>query len=252
MGSSQGAALQSFVNRLVSRSNLTDEEQSALLNLGGQLKEVRVRTDFVLLGQEVGHCRLVVDGMLGRFGQNSGGDRQITSFYIHGDMGDLPSVVSPKAGWGLTTLAPTTVLRISHSELRAIAAKHAAIAKAFWRDCVADGSIFSEWTVNVGRRSAAVRVAHLLCEMAIRSERAGLGERNSFPLPIAQTDLADATGLTSVHVNRVLRVMREHSVATFSRGRVTIPEWDRIVSFGEFDESFMLLDRPSPRVEAAA
>ena len=95
---------------------------------------------------------MVVDGLVGRFGQDRDGVRQITCLYIPGDMADLPSVVSPKAGWALGALTSTTILHVPHADLRRLAAKHPGIAEAFWRDCVADGSLFSEWVVNVGWR----------------------------------------------------------------------------------------------------
>jgi CRP-like cAMP-binding protein len=252
MNDLQTAAVQRFVERLASRSILTDEEVDALLGLNGQIKQVASHIDFVRQGQQVDHCCLVVDGLAGRFGQTSEGARQITCLHIPGDMADLASVVSPKSGWGLAALTDTTVLRIPHAELRQVAAKHSGIAEAFWRDCVADGSIFSEWVVNVGRRDALSRLAHLFCEMAIRCEQAAQGDRRSYSLPITQTDLGDATGLTSVHVNRTLRELRIQSMVEMRFGTVAIHDWDRLVKAGDFDAGFMLLDGPSPRITEAA
>jgi CRP-like cAMP-binding protein len=245
-------ALHSFVTRLTSRSILTDEEVDVLLGLNGQIKQVAAHTDFVRQGQQVDHSCLVVDGLAGRFGQTSDGARQITCLHIPGDMADLPSVVSPKSGWGLTALTDTTVLRIPHADLRRVAARHSGIAEAFWRDCVADGSIFSEWVVNVGRRDALARLAHLFCEMAIRCEQAGQGDRRSYALPIIQADLGDATGLTSVHVNRMLRQLREQSIVELRTGTVMIQDWGQLVKVGDFDAGFLLLDGPAPRITEAA
>ncbi|MBC9033845.1 Crp/Fnr family transcriptional regulator [Sphingomonas sp. JC676] len=249
---SHAPALQPFVNRLASRSLLTDEEASAVLSLKGQVRQVAAHSDFVRQGEHVDHACLVVDGLVGRFGQSGEGARQITCLHIPGDMADLPSVVSPKSAWGLMALTNTTILRLPHAEVRRVAAKHAGVAEALWRDCVADGSIFSEWVVNVGRRDALARLAHLLCEMAIRCERAGQGDRHAFALPATQADLGDATGLTSVHVNRTLKELRERSVATMRSRQVIVEDWDQLVSIGDFDEGFMLLDGPSPRFSEVA
>jgi len=252
MNQPQRAALQLFVKRLESRSVLTKEEASALLSLNGQIKQVAAYIDFVRLGEQVEHCCLVVDGLVGRFGQNHDSVRQITCLHIPGDMADLPSVVSPKAGWGLGALTSTTILQVAHADLRRLAAKHPGIAEAFWRDCVADGSIFSEWVVNVGRRKALSRTAHLFCEMAIRCEHSGQGDRRSFPLPITQPVLGEATGLTGIHVNRVLKELRVRSIVELRAGTVTIHDWEQLVSVGDFDPAFMLLDGPSPRITEAA
>lgn len=252
MPSSQGSALHLFVDRLASRSSLTADEKAVIVGLPGQMEQIAARADFVQQGEQVHHSCLIVAGLVGRFGQNSEGARQTTCLYIPGDMADLSSVVSPKSAWGLAALAPTTILRVPHADLRRIAALHSGVAEAFWRDSVADGSIFSEWVVNVGRRSALARIAHLFCEMSIRYERIGQGNRGSFPLPITQADLGDATGLTSVHVNRTLKELRERSIVSARAGKITIHSWDKLVSIGEFDGAFMLLDGPSPRLSEAA
>jgi CRP-like cAMP-binding protein len=252
MHRSKDAALQLFVKRLVSRSILTDAEIAAILGLTGHCKPVAAHVDFVRLGEHVDHACLVVDGLVGRFGQTRDGIRQITCLHIPGDMADLPSVVSPRSGWALGALADTTILQIPHSDLRRLAAKHPGVAEALWRDCVADGSIFSEWVVNVGRRNAISRLAHVFCEMAIRCEGAGQGDRVSFPLPITQSDLGDATGLTGVHVNRTLKDLRTEGVVELRAGIVTIHDWKRLVSVGHFDAAFMLLGGPAPRITDAA
>jgi CRP-like cAMP-binding protein len=252
MNTSQGAALQLFLSRLASRSVLTDAEKNAILGLTGHIRQVKAHVDFVGYGEMVDHSCLVVDGCVGRFGQSRDGARQITCLYIPGDVADLPSVMSPKSGWGLSALTNTTVLQIPHGEIRRIAANYPGVAEALWRDCVADGSIFSEWVVNVGHRSALARLAHLFCEMAVRSERAGKGDKQSFALPITQTDLGDATGLTSVHINRTLRELRTRAVAEMRTGTVTIHDWDQLVTIGEFDPAFMLLDGPAPRITEPA
>ena len=248
MFATQQSALVQFVNRLMSRSILTDEEQSAVLGLPGKVQQVRAHTDFIQQGEEVGHSCLVMEGLVGRFGENSDGKRQITCLHIPGDMADLPSVVSPKAGWGLAALTPSTILNVPHADLRRLAAKHPGVAEAFWRDCVADGSIFSEWVVNVGRRNALTRLAHLFCEMAIRCERAGQGNRHSFALPAIQSDLGNATGLTLVHINRTLRELKMRSILTTASGKVTVYDWEKLVSTGDFNDAFMLLGGPSPRI----
>jgi CRP-like cAMP-binding protein len=245
---SQDDALQLFVDRLTSRSVLTDEEVTALLGLKGDIKQVAAHKDFVRLGDTVSHSCLVMEGLAARFGVNGDGIRQITCLHIPGDMADLVSVVTPKSGWGLTALTPTTILHVSHAELRRVAASHPGIAEAFWRDSIADGSIFSEWVVNVGRRDSPTRLAHVFCEMAVRCENSGRGNRNVYELPITQGSLGDATGLTGVHVNRTLKELREKEVMEFRAGKVTINEWDRLVRTGDFDPAYLLLNSPAPRI----
>jgi CRP-like cAMP-binding protein len=248
----QGAALQRFIDRLTSRSVLTDKEVAALLGLRGEIRKVAAHIDFVRFGKEVSHSSLLIEGLVGRFGDNGNGGRQITCFHIPGDMADLVSLVSPKTGWGLVALTPTTLLSVPHENLRYLTANYPGIAEAFWRDSVADGSIFSEWVVNVGRRDALTRLAHIFCEMAIRSEKAGLGDRRSYPLPATQANLSDATGLTTVHINRTMKELRERSIVDLRGGTVTINDWDLLVSTANFDPAYLLLEGRAPRITQPA
>lgn len=237
---STNSTLRFFVKRLNSRSILNAEEQAAILELTGKTEDLGAHIDFVREGQKVDHCCLVLNGLVGRFRQNSKGLRQITGIYIPGDMSDLSSMVNSTSAWGLTSLTSSVILRLSHADLSAITRRYPRVAEAFWRDCVVDASIFSEWIVNVGRRDALARIAHLFCEMALRSERAGHGDRCSFPLPITQMDIGDATGLTGIHVNRILRKLRSQSIVELQAGIVTVHDWVQLVRISDFDDSFML------------
>lgn len=244
--------LQRFVDRLTSRSVLTREEQQAILDLPCRSQHVQSNRDFVPLGERVDHACLIVAGIVGRFGQNADGQRQITAMHIPGDMADLHSVVQPKAVSALQALSIATILKVPHAELRAIAADYPAIAEALWRDCMVDASVLSQWVINVGRRDARERIAHLLCEMAIRLHVAPAEGEIVFPFAVTQSQLADATGLTSVHVNRTLQAMRRAGLADICGKAARIPDWDALVSAGEFDASYLLTDvKPEERLRIA-
>ncbi len=244
----QHLALQKFAARLTARSVLTTSERNAILALKTEVRIIAAHRDIVRFGERVDYSCLVGEGLVGRYAEGLDGRRQITGLCFPGDMADLSSVVSPNSAWGLTSLNRTTIFRVPHVQLRKLAATHPGVAEALWRDCVADGSIFSEWVMNVGRRDAMSRTAHLLCELAIRSERAEVGNRTSYALQMTQGAFADATGLTAVHVNRTLKQLRDLSVASFNRGRATVYNWDRLVAIGDFDPGYMLLDGPGPRI----
>lgn len=151
--------LQRFVDRLTSRSVLSREEQEAILNLPARSEHIQSNRDFVPLGERANHSCLVVAGIVGRFGQNSQGARQITAIHIPGDVPDLHSVVQPEGTSALQALSIATILRIPHSAIREVAARYPAIAEALWRDCMVDASILAQWVVNLGRRDARGRIA---------------------------------------------------------------------------------------------
>lgn len=235
-----------FVDRLLARSVLTGEEQQAVLQLPTQPMQVQAKQDFVLRNEETTYSCLIVSGLVARFGQTMHGSRQITAFHIPGDMADLHSAVRPIGVGGLMALCPTIILRVPHDAIRALAARCPAIAEALWRDCMLDAAILMEWVVNVGRRNAQTRLAHVLCEMSIRSS-GNRAARLDYAFPITQECLGDATGLTSVHVNRSLKVLRDEGMATLKGGRALIHDWEALARAGEFDPSYLIADTAPER-----
>lgn len=228
-----------FLDRLNSRSVLTSEEQQAILDLPWRAEQVEAHRDFVRLGQRIEHACCVGTGLVGRFDQNANGGRQITAIHVPGDMPDLHSVVQPQATSALQALSAATILRVPHSAIRAATAQHHALAEALWRDCMVDSAILAQWVVNVGRRDAKARIAHLLCELAVRLRGPETNGPFSFLLPITQGQLADATGLTVVHVNRVLRTLREDRLVDTHHGQVHVLDWQALVSAGDFDAGYL-------------
>lgn len=231
--------LNGFLARLNGRSVLSEDEQRAILDLPIRVKQVRQNQDFFSLGETLDHSCYVLEGLVGRFDQTAHGARQISALYIRGDMPGLESVVQPTAGFAMQALSTCTILEVPHPALRALIAANQAIAEAFWRDNAVDASILAQWVVNVGRREAKVRIAHLLCEMATRycaepDERGRL----VFQLAMTQGQLADATGLTSVHVNRSLKAPR--AIGTnFHSGTVRTDDWDMLAKLGDFDSVYL-------------
>jgi CRP-like cAMP-binding protein len=231
--------LQPYVDRLTSRSVLTQEEQQAVLDLPGYAEQVQSNRDFVPLGTKVDHACLVVAGIVGRFEQNGEGTRQITAMHIPGDVCDLHSVVQPVATSALQSFSVATILRVPHSAIRVVAARYPAVAEALWRDCMVDAAILSEWVVNVGRRDAKTRIAHLLCEIATRLGATRAGNDIVFDLPVTQTQLAEATAMTAVHVNRTLQSLRADALIEWHQRVIRMPRWDALVARAEFDPAYL-------------
>ena len=116
-----------------------------------------------------------------------------------------------------------------------------------WLDTLVDGSIFREWIANVGRRDARTRLAHLLCEFSLRLNVAGLGEQTNYELPMTQEQLADATGLTAVHVNRTLKGLEAEGLIGRSNPRVIqIGDWRKLADVGDFNSNYLHLHDDEP------
>ena len=236
------SALRMFVQRLVRRSPLSAEEGRAILSLPVNAHQVRANYDFVAPGQTVDYSCLVAHGLAARYDQMTDGKRQITALYVPGDMCDLHSVLCPTAAWGMLALSATTILRVPHVELCRLINKYPAIAFAFWRDGIADGSILAKWTGNLGRRDARARLAHVICEMGVRIECLGDERRDAFWFDVSQQNLADVLGMTAVHVNRTLQSLRTQKLIRTESRRIFIDDWDRLAALAEFSSDYLLLE----------
>lgn len=237
-------ALQLFLNRLLLRSALAEEERQAILSMRVHPAQVSPNVDIVPPGRLVTYSCLVAEGLAGRFGQLPSGLRQITAMYIPGDMCDLHSAMLPRVEWALQALsAPLAYLKIPHEELLRVSRAHPRVAEAFWRDCVVDASIIAQWVVSLGRRDATARTAHLLCEMALRLECAGQGSREAFELKATQAHIADALGITPVHMNRVVRGLRLQGVLSWTGRTIRVLDWDGLVRIASFDSGYLEIRR---------
>lgn len=230
-----------WLDRLRLRSVLTAEEQAALAALPGELVSVAANRDFVRLGERVERSCLVVSGLAGRFGQTRNGERLITSLHIPGDMADLHSLSLPTSSAALHALTDTVIYRVPHEALHALCRRFPMIAEAFWRDCMVDSAILSEWALRNGRLPAKARIAHLICELSLRTA-VGREAGDTLDWQLSQIQLADVTGLTSVHANRMLRELREQGAAVIRNRRVEILDWRMLRAIGEFDDQYLHLE----------
>ena len=120
------------------------------------------------------------------------------------------------------------------------------IARALWRTTLLETALFRQRIVGLGRRSAYARIAHLLCELRVRLRAVGLSQNGSYDLPVTQAELADALGLSTVHVNRTLQALRRHGLITLRGGKLMIEDWDGLTTAGEFDPDYLVTaDRKS-------
>jgi CRP-like cAMP-binding protein len=132
---------------------------------------------------------------------------------------------------------------IAHPRLHELLRRHPGLVTALWRETLIDAAIYREWMVNLGRRAAGQRLAHMICEMDARFAAVGLNHAHSFELPLTQMELGDALGLSAVHVNRVLQELRGAGLLDYDGGRVTIRNWEGLKAAGEFDPAYLHLRR---------
>jgi CRP-like cAMP-binding protein len=220
---------------------LDDEDAQAVLALPHNLRRVGAQQYIVRDGEKPIHSCLLLSGFAYRHKVTGEGGRQIMSIHMKGDVVDLQNSLLRRSDHNVQALTDIEVAFIPVEAVRDLAFARPMVGKAMWYETLVDASIFREWTLNVGRRSATARTAHLLCEFALRLEAAGLGDQTGYELPMTQEQLADALGLTSVHVNRTLKALEADGLIERKQRSVKIGNWQNLSTVGDFDSNYLHL-----------
>jgi CRP-like cAMP-binding protein len=244
---SYGSALEPMVGKLEYRSKLDAADRAALLALPHMVKTFESNHYVVRERDEAKHCCLMLSGFSIRHKIVARGYRQIVAIHMKGELVDLQNSLLGTADHSVQMLTRGQVVMIPREEIIRLAFERPAVGRALWTDSLVDGSIFREWIANVGRRDAYTRVAHVLCEFGLRLQHAGLGRENAYDLPMTQEQLADATGLTSVHVNRVIKKLEgEGLISRTSPRTLAIGDWKRLAQAGDFDSGYLHMQKADP------
>lgn len=243
MTSPRNDSLEPMLRKLRLWARLDGDDERALLDLPHEIVTVAKQRTLINEGDEVGHCWLLLSGYCVRYKIVGDGGRQIVSIHMMGDMVDLQNALLGVADHGVQALTECKMAKIPIHAIRDLTDRRPRVKDALWYDTLVDGSIFREWVANVGRRDSKTRVAHLLCEFALKLDAINPGEQLSYELPMTQDQLADATGLTPVHVNRMLQALvRDGLIERVTSKSVHIGNWKRLAAAGDFDRSYLHLD----------
>lgn len=240
-------ALEALVRGLRSHSPLSDEDCNAIKNLPVVIAKHR-RTSIVFQdGEHTNQCAVVVKGFVQRFRTTSSGRRQILAIYVPGDPIDFDHLFLPIADDEAQALNDVELAYVRHQDLRDLLVQRPAVAEAVTCSLLVDSSLFREWIVNVGQRDAKARIAHLLCEVSARLESKGI-EVDGLALPLTQDQIAHATGLTPVHVNRTLRALSEEGCIKRQGGLVMLPHPNGLRKVAGFNDRYLHLRKRSHRL----
>jgi CRP-like cAMP-binding protein len=237
----QELILTPMVDKLQRWRPLSPEDQAALLALPFRVIKFRAHEYFVREGDKPQNSCLILSGYAFRHKVAGNGGRQIFSIHMKGDLADLQNSLLGIADHNLQALTQVEAALIPVEAIEEIAFARPAVGRAMWYETLVEASIFREWTLNVGRRDARTRAAHMLCEFALRLETAGLGERRKYELPMTQEQLADALGLTSVHTNRTLMGLGEDGLISRTHRSVKIEDWPKLMEVGDFQPAYLHL-----------
>ena len=231
-----------LVRKLESFTTLSDADQALLERISAETRMVMPHTDLVREGDKPDGVFLVMEGMACRHKHQVGSTaRQITAYLLPGDLCDLDVALLNRMDHTITTLSACRVARIVPETIANILQHHPQIARALRMSTLVDEATLREWLVNVGCRSAIERIAHLFCELLVRLQAVGLVSENNYALPLTQADLADTTGLSTVHVNRSLQELRRQGLIELKNRHLKILNLPRLRAVGEFKADYLHL-----------
>jgi CRP-like cAMP-binding protein len=239
-------SLQRIVRRLETRVRLDDQDRAAIHALPVQQRTMEPAAYMVREGEQVEHCILLLSGFAYRHKITGDGQRQIIAVHMPGEFLDLQNSLLGIADHNVQALTRCDIATVPVAALRRLAVDRPRVGQAMWIDTLVDAAIFREWIVNVGRRDSISRLSHLLCEIALRLEEAGLAVDRRYELPMTQEQLADCTGLTPVHVNRVLKELGRMGLIARDKRSVEILEWDRLQHIGDFNTRYLHFEAGGP------
>ena len=249
---SSGPALEPMARKLEYWGGLSPEDRAAILDLPNAIKALEHNHYIVREFDRAEFTCVLLSGFAVRHKIVAGGHRQILAVHMKGDIVDLQNSVLGFADHSVQMLTPGRVAMMPRDAVQALAMARPAVARVMWIDTLVDASISREWIANVGRRDARTRIAHLLCEFSLRLRVAGLGDRANYELPMTQEQLADATGLTPVHVNRTLKGLVADGVIERSSPRsIVIGDWRKLAETGDFNSAYLHLRPNDPALQYA-
>ena len=214
----------SLVAKLETVTDLHEGDLAKLIAICQDVRTIPAKRDILTEGERPDDVHVILEGWAARYKTLANGSRQIVAFLIPGDFCDLHVAILGHMDHGIVALTRCRVAYIPSADLDVLTAHHNGLTKALWWATLVDEGVLREWILNVGRRDAFERIAHLLCEMHARMQMVGLVNEDRLALPLTQEQLADATGLTPVHVNRTIQRLRTVGLIEIGSGMLVIPD----------------------------
>lgn len=228
-----------------------DDKQSLSAMARSNIRSIRARRDIVREGERPGFVNLILDGWAIRHKMLEDGRRQVLAFLIPGDLCDLNAFVLKEVDHSIGALTPVTVAQVPREMFEDVQRKNPRLHQALEWDLMVQLAIQREWTLNLGQRSAIERIAHLLCELFLRLKTVGLCINNrACQIPLTQTDLSEAAGITPVHVNRTMQELRSQGLIHWKGRDVEIPDMEALKRLAMFNDNYLHLRREGAHLDA--
>jgi len=224
------------------QQELSDEERTGLESILTAPVTLPKRKVVTSRGDVVSRSTFLISGFMCRYMDGSDGHRQLVSVQTPGDFVDLHGYPLQRLDHDIATISECQVAYAPHDKLTELIERLPHLGRLLWFSTLLDAAMHREWIFRLGRLDAVGRVAHMLCETYSRLDAVGLVENGTFAWPLTQQDLGEACGLTSVHVNRTLRVLREAGMVEVSDRTVTMMDFDRLAHTGEFQVDYLYFE----------
>lgn len=231
-------------------AKLSTDDRAALAAISRNFRFVDARRDVIAEGDRPCHVHLVLDGWACRYKQLPDGKRQIVSLFVPGDLCDINVCILGRMDHSIGAITRLKVALITPEDMNALTAERPQVTQALWWHELVTAGIQREWTLNLGQRSAYERLAHLLVELYLRLHSVGRAQHCRCDFPLTQNDLADATGLTSVHVNRTLQELRRDQLIELERKQLQILNLQRLMDASMFNPNYLHLDHLARHLDA--
>lgn len=228
------------------------QQDRALLDclIAKNVREVGARRDIIREGEKPRAVNVVLDGWACRYKQLPDGRRQVVSFFIPGDLCDANIFILREMDHSIGAITRVRYAEIMPADFEHLLNASPRVTQALWWHELVTAAVQREWTTNVGQRTAFERIAHLFCEMFLKLRTVGLTNGIRCDWPLTQTDLADATGLTPVHVNRTLQELRRQGLVELQGKILAIPDLGALMSVAMFNPNYLHLDREGRHLDA--
>ncbi len=242
-----------FVKKLEQFRRFSDEDRRLLSELTSKRQQqYGAREDIVREGEHSPDIHVVISGLACRYKILQDGRRQIMAFLVAGDPCDSEIFILKEMDHSIGTLIPSVIASIPGDTMKDLLLSRPGIALAFWWNTLQDEGVLRERIIDEGRRDAYSRIAFMIYEILLRLRAVGVMDDESFDFPITQTDLADATGLTPVHVNRMLQRLREEKLIAIEGKRWTVLDPAGLRKAAQFEANYLHLDRAKDEPDSEA
>lgn len=236
--------IETLLKRLRLRETVSDAEASVLRGLFSEVRRHDAGARVVRRGQKLDESLLLLDGWFARARDDLKGNRQILELQLPGDFADLHSFTLKTLDHDIVALTQIRLAAAPHERIKALTETHPRLTRMLWKLTNIDAAIQRTWTLNLGRRQAEARLAHLFCESFVRLEVIERTQGNSLDFPLTQAQIGDCLGMTAIHVNRVLQSLRGRGLIELERKRLTILDHPGLAALAEFDPTYLYLRKP--------